>query len=381
MSVRTPTVLIVGGGAAGNSCATTLRRSGFEGGIRIVDAEVGAPVNRTLVNKGVLTGLLTPEQIALPLAADVERRRGRAVQIDRTSASVRLEDGSEERGDVLVIASGSRSRTLCAAEARGIHRLHTAADALALAAALPAPAGARVAVIGAGFIGTELAAHYAGLGADVTLIGRSEAPLNAALGARLGARLGQLHRHNVNARFGVEAYTATAVGPASEVVLELADGSRIEADACVVAQGTEPATDWAGAPSGIDVDDRLRVRGRSAVYAAGSGALLDIDGLRIRIDHWDDAAAQGAHLARAVLHDWRGGTDPGPYVPRTGFTLNAYGSVFAARGIRLPGGTEREDEGDGSGATLTEFRDAGGALSGVAGLDAGAAVMRAAAAL
>ncbi len=380
MSVRNPTVLIVGGGAAGNACATTLRRSGFEGGIRIVDA--AAPVNRTLVNKGVLAGLLTPEQIALPAAPDVERISGHAVGLDLASRTVRLEDGSEVSGDVLVIASGSRPRETAAAD--GIHRLHTVDDALALAAAVPEPAGARVAIIGAGFIGTELAAHYAGLGADVILIGRSDAPLSAALGAQLGGRLGQLHRDKVDARFGVGSYTVTV--RASDVLVEPDAGAPVEADVCIVAQGTEPATEWAGAPAGVEVDDHLRVLGHPSTYAAGSAALLDIDGQRIRIDHWDDSAAQGAHLARTLLHDLQGAEDPGAYRPRTGFTLNAYGSIFAARGILVPAGSERDGtqrwgEGSGPDAAITEFLDGAGELSGIAGVAAGAAVMRAAAAL
>lgn len=389
MTDQRPTVLIIGGGAAGHACASALRREGFDGEVTVVHGEEGPPINRTLVDKGVLPGLLDRDQIALPPVEGVEVLRSRAERLEAAEAAVVLADGRRMRADALVLACGSAPRPLDARipvdPAARLHRLHGAADAVALREAVPDPDGRRIAVLGAGFIGSELATHYAGAGAEVVLVGRSELPMRAAVGSLVAARLAELHRARVDARLGVDVAAILVDDATGRTVIELADGSAIDVDAVVVAQGSDPASAWAGWPDGIPVDDRLRAADRAGVYAAGGSALLDLGGARTRIDHWDAAVAQGAHAARAVLHDFGAGEDPGPYLPRSGFTLMAHGSVIGGRGVLLPGGEERAFAGDEAqlpdGALLAECLAADGSLTALAGFDAGAALVREAARL
>lgn len=392
-------VVIVGGGAAGHACAAALRRSGFAGRVTVVDGEEGGAVNRTLVDTGVLPGLLSPEQIRLPPLADVEVWTGRAERLGaareagiRGHLAVALADGRRLEADAVVLACGSDARMpagLQLSSGVGVHLMHTAADATALREALAEPAGRRIVLLGAGFIGTELATHFAGAGAEVVLVGRSALPLRAALGTAVASRLAELHRERIDARLGVDAVAVRERGgvvndgsdaaASRGVEVELSDGTLLEADIAVVAQGTVPATAWAGFVGGVPVDDRLRAE-PAGVYAAGAAAVLDITGERMRIDHWDDSSAQGAHAAAALLHDLGLGEDPGPYLPRAGFTLMAHGTAVAGRGAPLRGAIEqtREVEGGPGAATglLSEFVLADGRLCGLAGIAAGPALVR-----
>jgi len=396
-------VVIVGAGAAGSACAKALLAGGFDGGILLVDGEPGGfGINRTLVDTGLLPGLLTPEQIALPRpggtpgSGGIEVFAGRAVGWGAGMRSVVLDGGREAGAGAVVLACGSAPRGLGEEvrvdAAAPVHVLHGAADAARLRAALPDPAGAGVIVIGAGFIGAEVASHYAAAGARVTLIGRSRLPLRAAFGDEIANALAELHRERVDARFAAEvrAVRATSGAGSSGAAVELSDGSVLEGDVVIVAVGTRPEATWAGFGGAIPVDDRLRVRADGAgsdvlgtdaphLYAAGGVAEIATGAGPIRIDHWDDSAAQGAHAARTLLHDLGMGEDPGPYVPVAGFTLMVHGAVAAARGIRLAEGVEERREIDGG--LLTEFSGEGGGLAGVAGWNAGAHVSRAAARL
>lgn len=385
MPERNPTILIVGGGAAGRACAQELRAGGFQGGIEIVDAEPGGAIDRTLVDKALLPGLLTREQIALPPIEGVVVTTGEAVAADVGTNTVELRDGRRLSADAVVIASGAVPRHadgIDIASNTPVHRLHTADDAEALRQAIPQADGRRIAVVGAGFTGTELASHYVAAGAEVVLVGRSAMPLVGALGADISPRLAALQRGRTDARLGT---TVRAIAPTgARARLSLSDGSSVEVDAVILAHGSVPAAAWAGAPDGIRVDDRLRaLEGRW--YAAGSAAYIDSGGARLTTDHWDAAVAQGRHAARTILHDLLGDEDPGPHRPTTGFNLRAFGSTIAVRGLRRPDGSERAaawpiapPRPD---SALTEFVAADGTVTGVAGFDAGAAVVRAAAAI
>ncbi len=380
-------VVIVGSGAAGHSCARTLRSEGFAGRIRILNGEGGPAINRTLVDTGVLPGLLTGAQIALPPLPDAEVIDARAVRIDGSTRTVVLDDGRELRADALVLASGSMPRPLDDAIEidAGVrqHALHSAEDAERLRSAVPELEGASIVVLGAGFIGAEVASHYVGVGARVTLIGRSRLPLREAVGADISVRLAALHAERVDARLGARVVAirpADAPGRDDAAIVQLDDGSEIAGDALVVAVGSEPAASWAGFDGAIAVDDRFRVPGMPGVYAAGSVSAPELPQGRVRVDHWDAATAQGAHAARAVLHDLGVADDPGAWAPTTGFSLMAYGAVIGARGVRSPDAQETSDD-LGGGGLLTDFADASGRLTGVAGWNAGPHLMRAAARL
>lgn len=378
-------VVIVGSGAAGHSCARALRAEGFVGRIRLVHGEPGPAINRTLVDKGVLPGLLTGSQIALPQIADVEVIPAIAVELRASTRSVVLDDGRELQGDALVLATGSVPRALDAsievdASVR-LHVLHGVADAEGLRRAIPEPTGSRIVILGAGFIGAEVASHYAGAGARVTLVGRSPLPLRAAVGEAIATRFAALHAERTDARLGVgvRAVRSARRGPDAAVV-ELEDGSRIDADAVLVAVGSRPDTGWAGVEGAIAVDDRFRVLETPGVYATGSASAPELAAGRMRVDHWDAAVSQGAHAARAVLHDLGLGDDPGPWRATTGFSLMAHGAVVAARGVRTADAVESTEPLE-RGGLLTRFSTRSGVPTGLAGWNAGPHLARAAAEL
>lgn len=382
MTTRDRTVLIIGSGAAGHSCARTLRAEGFRGDIRLVEAEGRAAINRTLVTKALLPGLLTEAQIAMPPLVDVEVIAARARRFDADSRSVTLDDERVIRGDAIVLACGSAPAplgTVVAVDAAvRVHAIHGARDAARLREAVPDPDGARVAVLGAGFIGAEVASHYASAGAHVTLIGRSPLPLRAAVGDDIAARLAALHAERVDARWGVGVRVVQSLGTPSRpdaVEIELDDGSVLCADALVVAVGSSPVSGWAGFDGAIEVDSRFRLHAPRGVYAAGSVAASDLHGVALRVDHWDAAASQGAHVAKSVLHDFGLGDDPGSWSATTGYSLAVYGATVTARGVRGPGSRD-EAVGIEGGGMLTHFMTPSGRLAGVAGWNAGAHVAR-----
>lgn len=382
MPERTSSVLIVGGGAAGRACARELRASGFVGSVQIVDAEPGGAIDRTLLDKALLPGLLTRGQIALPPIEEVGVTAGEAIAADFGTKIVELSDGRSLTADAVVIASGAVPRGLNGISVPShirLHRLHTADDVEVLRESIPEAVGRRVAVIGAGFSGTELASHYVAAGAEVVLVGRSALPLAEALGTGISPRLAALLRERTDARLGTTVQAVASCGARAR--LSLSDGSSVEVDAVILAHGSVPATVWTGSPAGIRVDDRLRAS-EPGWYAAGSAAYMVSDGMRLTTDHWNAAIAQGEHAARTILHDFLMAEDPGPYRPTTGFNLRAFGSTISVRGLRLPSGSERAAEWPieppHPDAVLTEFVNADGVVTGVAGFNAGPALAQAA---
>lgn len=361
-------VVVVGGGAAGNAAARTLRAQGFDGRVVLVHGEDGQPYLRTLVSKAIVQGLLTAEQAALPAPEGVEVVRGRAVGLHPARPGLVLDDGRELEAGALVLATGAMPRPapaergarpparVGAAGAPRVVHLHTAQDADHLRALLgPAPSGRTVTVLGAGFVGSETAAWLADAGASVHLVARSRLPLARALGAAVAAAVARQQGDRVATYFGrrVEAVTEHR----ESVTVQLDDGTVLESDLAVVAHGTVPDAAWAGAqPDGVAVDDRLRVVATAGRYAAGAVALhTDRRGGAYRTDHWDAAVAQGAHVARVVLRDLVGAADPGPYVPDAGFSLSLHGIQVTGLGVPVPGAVEQHRRLDGGGV-MTEFR-------------------------
>jgi 3-phenylpropionate/trans-cinnamate dioxygenase ferredoxin reductase component len=363
-------VVIVGGGAAGHAAASTLRNDGHAGRITMVHGESRAPYNRTLVDKAILPGLLAPEQIALPdlSGLGVEHVTAQAHGIDPSGPALLLDGGRRLPYGAVVVATGSAPR----GEADGgrVFVLHTVDDAVRIRESLDGrAAGAVVTVLGAGFIGAETASAFAAGGTEVHLVSRPEHPLERVLGSPIAKRVNELHREHLEVYFGREL-SGIDQGRDS-VTVALDDGRRIESDIVIVAHGTAPASDWVtAAAGGVHVDDRLRAVSVPSGYAAGSvAAHTSAEDRRYRIDHWDAAAAQGAHAARTLLHDRHGASDPGPYAPATGFTLNLYGTPIAAYGVALPGAAAETRETDTG--IVTEFRDHSGRLNAAAGLRAG----------
>ena len=370
-------VVVAGAGAAGHSAARTLRQEGYTGPLTVLHAEPHASYNRTLVNKAVLQGLLTAEQIALPSleSLDVHLVRAGVIAIDPEASILLLDDGQRLPYSTLIAATGStpRSHNHSAIEPARLLHIHTVDDAARIRAWFGDDPGAKsFTLLGAGFIGAETASYLAEAGAEVHLVSRSAVPLAGVLGERIARRVSELHATHVTTHFGRQVRAVS--GGRNSVTVTLDDGQVLDSDLAVVAHGTVPSSGWAAATDeGIVVDDRLRAVGHRRVYAAGSVAVhAGRMGQLYRVDHWDAATGQGAHAARTLLHDHAAGDDPGPYVPSTGFTLNLYRHAIAAYGVALPGAVERQHPTSSSEAVLTTFHEpTHQSLTAAAGLGAG----------
>ena len=289
-------VLIVGGGLAAQRAAETLRARDHRGAITVVCAEPEPPYDRPPLSKELSAAPFRPA--AWYAEHDVELLLGRrAERLEAAGRRVLLEDGAALAYDELIVATGARARRLPAFAGRpNVHVLRTLADARVLRAAL-AP-GVRLAIVGAGFVGQEVAATARRLGAEVTLIEAADVPLAHVLGARLGGWFADLHRaEGVRVELGTavaDVLPAVAGAPVSELVL--ADGRGVAADHVLVAIGVVPETRWlAGSPlagDGLRVDEGARTV-VPGVYAAG-------DVVR-GCEHWEPAARLGVAAARSIL--------------------------------------------------------------------------------
>ena len=276
-------VLIVGGGLAAQRAAETLRARGFDGPVRIVCGEPVAPYDRPPLSKELRAAPFRDG--AWYAAQDVSLVLGRrAVGLDLHDRRVLLDDGSSAGWDDLIIATGARPRRL-PVFGSDVLELRTAADAHALRSVLQP--GARLAIVGAGFVGQEVAATARGLGVDVTLVEAAPAPLSGVVGEELGGWFAELHRsEGVRVELGVSVADASRPGS-----LVLSDGRSLDVDAVLVAVGVAPDTRWlAGTPLAELHGVRTVV---PRVYAAG-------DVVR-GCHHWEPAARMGVAAARAIL--------------------------------------------------------------------------------
>lgn len=361
-----PEVLIIGAGAAGTAAARLLNSaSGIE--VTLVGRTGEVPYNRTLVNKGIAVGLLTPEQTALP---GVNALLDTALRIDTAARRVHLASGAAVGYDALLVATGSIPRGLHvpgaddAAAAGKLTTLHSINDAIRVRDALGAVGRpGRIVISGAGLIAGETATLLRENGHHVTLLARSPLPGVTAFGQELAGRLADGHRAHLATAFG-RAPVSIRVDNA-ELTIQLDDGSFLEADLFVVAHGTTPD---APAPwkAGVGVDETLRVA-EVGVYAAGGVAIHHDDLLGTwRIDHWAEATAQGEHAARAILADLGVSADPGRYWPRAPFTSIIGGSIVAGAGLISSGLSTRIESVD----PLVFVHEHNGVPMGAIGMDA-----------
>ncbi|QAY62281.1 FAD-dependent oxidoreductase [Xylanimonas allomyrinae] len=313
-------VVVAGAGLAGLRAVQAARKAGFAGRLTLVGAEPHLPYDRPPLSKEFLTGPpLTPTLGgAQGLAEDlgVEVLLGTPASALDTEARVLSAEGREVPYDALVIATGALARTLPgAAHLRGVHTLRTLDDARAVRARLDA--GARTVVVGAGFIGSELASAARARGLDATVLESLPTPLTRAVGATAGAALGALH-----ARHGTDlccAVTVTGLEGETDVTgVRLSDGSVVAADLVVVGIGATPATGWL-AGSGLRVDDGVvcdaTLAGAPGVWAAGDVARWphpDL-GVSMRLEHWTNASEQAGHAMRNALDP--GAAQPYRHVP------------------------------------------------------------------
>jgi phthalate 3,4-dioxygenase ferredoxin reductase subunit len=313
-------VVVVGASVAGIHVAEALRGGGHTGEILIVGDEPRQPYDKPALSKQFLTGQSRPDDLSLlpgGRAAELGltlRLGSRAVHVDADQRRLWLADETAIDYDQLVLATGSSAREPAWAPSDGVFTLRTIEDGTRLRQALLE--ARRVAVVGAGFIGAEVAAAARSLNCEVVVIDPLPAPLGRLLGAEVGALLSDIHdRHGVQTRFN-RAVTS-AYGDLGEMTLELADGSSVHADLVVAGLGAFPNDAWIAA-SGLPVDDGVlcdqycRVEGHDNIYAAGDVARW-YDPRRAqttRVQHWTNAVEQGAHVAQSMLTD-----APSPYVP------------------------------------------------------------------
>ena len=321
------TVLIVGGGLAAQRAAETLRRRGHNGPIQMLCAEPLAPYDRPPLSKELLAGHGGHADVALRPPHwhgdhDVELLIGEAaVSLDPSTRRVVTTRGRRLGAQHVLIATGSEPRVLAQLDGySNVHTLRTLADAAALRAVI-AP-GARLAIVGAGFIGQEVAATARSAGAHATLIEALPVPLLRLLGPRLGEWFAGLHRdQGVDVALGVSVAAVHGAGRVD--ALALADGRLVRCDAVVVGVGVAPVTGWLrGTPlanGSIPVDDLGRTE-LPGVYAAGDvAAMPGPDGGHERCEHWEAAVRGAVAAAHGIL-----GLDPPPR-PVPGFWSDQYG--------------------------------------------------------
>ncbi len=301
-------IVIVGGGQGASVATRTLRRRGYDGSIVILGDEKEAPYQRPPLSKEYLTDkdesslwLLPPDWTE---AHDVELRTGVTVtRVDTAAGAVELADGSSLTADSVLIATGGRPRTLPGQSDPRIHYLRTKDDSDRLRSSLGP--GARLVIIGAGFIGAEVASSALQLGASVTVVEAAPAPMQRVLGDTLGAFVATLQREA-----GVDLRVNTAVRDVrtrgDEVVIDTSDGP-IVGDVAVVAIGIVPNQAVAEA-SGLAVDNGILVdeRCRTAVpnvYAVGDVAnhYHPLYEARMRVEHFDSASKQAAVAAQNMI--------------------------------------------------------------------------------
>jgi 3-phenylpropionate/trans-cinnamate dioxygenase ferredoxin reductase subunit len=315
---ETSTIAVVGASLAGLRAAETLRAEKFAGRIVLVGAEAHLPYDRPPLSKQFLAGTWDEERIRLRSTEKIEalgfelHLGCRALSLDAEAGLLELEDDDTLRADRVVVATGSTPRTLPGTEEiLGVHVLRTLEDAKALSADLAVP-GRQVVVVGAGFIGGEVAATAQARGAVVTIVEALPVPLGRILGPEMGAAAAALHSaHGVTVRTGVgvlELRSEPTDGGVLRRVKDvlLSDGTVLPADVVVVGIGVVPNTGWLE-DSGLEVRDGLvadaTLYAADRVVVAGDLARWWHEGLgeELRIEHWTNAAEQGMAAARNLL--------------------------------------------------------------------------------
>jgi 3-phenylpropionate/trans-cinnamate dioxygenase ferredoxin reductase component len=302
-------LVIVGASLAGLRAAQAARKAGFDGELVMVGEERHPPYTRPPLSKELLAGEHTVDRVRLPCdELGIEWRLGvPAASLDRGRRRVVLADGNGVAYDRLILATGSRPRRWPGpgAALSGVHVLRDLDDALALRKAFDDRP--RVAIVGAGFIGCEVAQTARKVGLEVTLIDIAATPM-LPLGAELGMWCAALHRdHGVDVRLGTGV--AGLIGNGDVEAVELASGERVPADIVVVGLGAVPNTEWLTGTGltvdpGLQCDATLTAIGDPDILGAGDIVAWPhplADGAPIRIEHWTVAAEQGQLAGRNAL--------------------------------------------------------------------------------
>lgn len=342
-----PVFVIVGGGLAAAKLAEALRDQQFDGEIVVIGAESYLPYDRPPLTKGFLAGkkqltdfTLNPSEWYASHNVDL-RQSTHVESIDRSGKTVTLSDGTTLSYDKLALATGSRSKRppIPGSDADGVYFLRSYDDAAALSERLTS--GSRLAIVGAGWIGLEVAAQARSRGTKVTIVEGAPTPLYAALGPELGKVFADLHVSK-----GVDLRTGASVAAITEedgiaTGLALGDGSAVRADTVLVAVGAAPNIELAKAAgldtdSGVLVDESL-VTSDPDIVAVGDIAehLHPILHRRVRVEHWANALNQPATAAKAMLGN------PEPYERQPYFYTDQYELGMEYTGLAEPGQYEQ----------------------------------------
>lgn len=295
-------VLVVGAGLGGIRTVEQLRHAGYEGRISLVGAEVHPPYDRPPLSKQLLAGEWEPERVSLKDDAALDDLGVRLylglAAVALRPGEVELSDGSLLAADAIVLATGVVARRL-PGQPDSVHTLRTLDDSLALRDALAT--ASTLVVVGAGFIGAEVASTAAARGVAVTVLEAAPVPLARGLGEEVGGLAGRLITEG-----GVDLRLGARITGFAEGGVELADGTRVDADVVVVGIGGVPDLGWLAdtdldLSDGIPCDTAGRVVGLDGVWALGDAAAWEgVDGRRHRHEHWTSTSDQATVVARAI---------------------------------------------------------------------------------
>jgi NADPH-dependent 2,4-dienoyl-CoA reductase/sulfur reductase-like enzyme len=376
-------IVIVGASLAGLRAAEELRTAGHDGAITLVGDEPHRPYDRPPLSKQVLAGAKPPASTELSVVSGspddlgLDWRLGQsATRLDLDQRAVLLGGGERLGFDGLVIATGASPRRLPGTDhLDGVHTLRTIDDCVEIRAALDA-SPRRVAVVGAGFIGAEVAATCRGRGIEVSLIEALPVPLERGLGPEMGAVVADVHRdHGVDLRLGVGVVRIEGSDRVERI--RLTDGTVLEVDLVVIGIGVAPNTGWLEG-SGLTIDNGVVC---DATCTAAPGVVAAGDVARwpnarfdevMRVEHWDNAIAMGTHAARSLL----AGAQAEPFMPVPWFWSDQYD-----RKIQLAGRAAPDDRVEVVSGTVDErrfvaFYGRDDRVVGVLGMNQPAKVMR-----
>jgi NADPH-dependent 2,4-dienoyl-CoA reductase/sulfur reductase-like enzyme len=344
------TIAVVGGSLAGLSAARALRSQEFDGRLIIVSAEQHRPYDRPPLSKTFLAGTADEADIALESEdenLDADWRFGvSATALDPSGRRIELTDGSALVADSVVLATGASPRTLPGtSHLAGVHVLRTLDHARALRADLTP--SARLVVVGAGFIGAEVASTARGLGLDVTVVEAAPSPLAGPLGTEMGAVVSSLHSdHGVKLLCGVGVNGLTGTDRVTGVAL--ADGRVIKADVVLMGVGVRPNTDWL-AGSGLDTGNGVVCNAYGATQLDNVVAVGDCAtwydpalGAHHRLEHWTGARERGAIAAATLLSggtEFKTGRPPYFWSDQYGLTIQLAGHVRDADSVVVEQGS------------------------------------------
>jgi 3-phenylpropionate/trans-cinnamate dioxygenase ferredoxin reductase subunit len=352
-------VVIVGGGGTGDYAAFALRKKGFDGAVQIISADQNRPYDRPYLSKELLRGEVELPKVFLHEEGDYTKERielqldTRVVGGSMSSRTLSLEKGGEVGFDILVLGLGGTPRWLPdAPHADNVHTLRSLRDSQALRKAINECS--RLLLIGAGFIGAEVAASARQLGKEVLMVEAGPVPLARALGQEVGKIYASIHRDR-----GVDVRTGTKVEKwhqkgGSVAGVTLSDGRRDEVDLVLLAVGIEPNLDLPkglGLPiegGGVKVDAGLKVA--DGVYCGGDIAFHPhpVLGRAIRVEHWEVAKNHGRAIGAAIA------TEDAPYTRLPYFWSDQYDVSLEYRGS-ASGDSQAVWRGDRKGLAFSVF--------------------------